>query len=144
MKARGRPAANHITPLWSIGSLNTPAATPLSTRRCLADSLAQSLRWTALNQEDVGPGRERLVLTFREQRQYNDPDLRPLALDAPRGLQTIYPPHPDVHQYGIGAPLCYQPHALLPICRLANTGYVRPEGEQGLEALTHCAPVIYN
>jgi hypothetical protein len=144
MEAHGRPAANRIAPLSNIGARNTPAATPVSTRRCLANSLPQSLGWTAFHQEGVGPGRERLVFILRAQRQHNDPDLRPLALDAPRGLQTIHPPHPDVHHYGIGALLCYQLHALLPIRRLADTRYVRPNGEQGLQALTHCAPIIYN
>jgi len=144
MEAHGRPEANHITPPSKIGVLTTPAATPVSTRRCLADSLAQSLRWTALNQEGVGPGSERVVLRLRVQRQHNDPHLRPLALDAPHGLQTVHAPHPDVHHYGIGALLCHQLHALLPIRRLADTCYVRPKGEQGLEALTHCPPIIYN
>jgi len=144
MEAHGRPEANHIAPLLSIGALNAPTATRVSTDRCLADSLPQSLRWTALNQEGVGPGSERLVLILGAQRQHNHPDLRPLALDAPRGLQAIHPPHPDVHQYGIGALFCYQLNTLLPICRLTDTFYVRPIGKQGMEAPTHCAPIIYN
>jgi hypothetical protein len=144
VEAHGRPAANRIAPLSSIVALNRPAASRVSARQCLADSLPQSLRWTALDQESVGPGSERLFLTLRAQRQHNDSDLRPLALDAPRGLQTIHPPHSDVHQYGIGALLFYQPHALLRICCLADTCYFRPMGEQGLEALTHCASIIHN
>lgn len=119
-------------------------ATPVSTRQRLADSLAQSLRWTALHQEGVGSGSECLGFILCEKRQHNDADLRPLALDAPRGLQTVHPLHPDVHHYGIGALLCHQLQALLPVCRFADTGYVGPKGEQGLQALTHHAPIIYN
>ncbi len=78
------------------------------------------------------------------QRQHNDLHVRPPALDAPRGLQAIHSLHPDVHQDGIWALFCHQLHRLVPICRLADTNYLRPKGEQGLETLTHRAPIIYD